>query len=178
MMNLRLIEPDLIVDLNALPLDYIHRVDGHLVLGALVRHHMLEEREEVRAYCPLFSEAATFIGNVRVRSLGTVGGSLAHADPAAELPMASLALDAEFTLQGPGCAGPDTEECGGSGNGVRSRSRKSVPVCCGAYDSGGAGCRVATCVCSVFRELHRYAVFELGEADVTGRVVHVHGDRE
>jgi carbon-monoxide dehydrogenase medium subunit len=101
MMNLRLIEPDLIVDLNALPLDYIHQVNGHVVLGALVRHHMLEEREEVRTYCPLLSEAATFIGNVRVRSLGTLGGSLAHADPAAELPMASLALDAEFTLQGP-----------------------------------------------------------------------------
>lgn len=101
MMNLRLIEPDLIVDLNALPLDYIRQVNGQLALGALVRYHMLEEREEVRAYCPLLSEAATFIGNARVRSLGTVGGSLAHADPAAELPMASLALDAEFTLHGP-----------------------------------------------------------------------------
>lgn len=101
MMNLRLVEPEVIVDLNALPLDYIHQVDGHLVLGALVRHHMLEEREEVRTGCPLLSEAAALIGNVRVRSLGTLGGSLAHADPAAELPMASLALDAELTVQGP-----------------------------------------------------------------------------
>jgi len=101
MMNLRLIDPDVIVDLNALPLDYIRQLDRHLVLGALVRHHTLEEGAEVRALCPLLSEAAAFIGNVRVRTLGTFGGSLAHADPAAELPMASLALDAELTLQGP-----------------------------------------------------------------------------
>ncbi len=101
MMNLRLVEPEVVVDLNSLPLDYVRNVDGHLVLGALVRHHMLEEWEEIRTYCPLLSEAAALIGNVRVRSLGTLGGSLAHADPAAELPMASLALDAEFTLQGP-----------------------------------------------------------------------------
>lgn len=101
MMNLRLLEPELLVDINDLPLAYLRREHGALVLGALVRHHTLEESQEVRALCPLLSEAAALIGNVRVRSLGTLGGSLAHADPAAELPMACLALDSELTLEGP-----------------------------------------------------------------------------
>ncbi len=101
LMNLRLVEPELIVDLNDLPLTYTRRENGVLVLGALVRHHVLEESEEIRAFCPLLSEAAGWIGNVRVRSLGTLGGSLAHADPAGELPMASLALDAELISEGP-----------------------------------------------------------------------------
>lgn len=101
MMNLRLVEPERVVDINDLPLAHLRREDGVLVLGALVRHHTLEESEDVRALCPLLSEAAAWVGNVRVRSLGTLGGSLAHADPAAELPMASLALDAELVLEGP-----------------------------------------------------------------------------
>lgn len=101
MMNLRLIEPEIIVDINALDLSHIHRTDRGLILGALVRHHVLEEDKEVRALCPLLSEAASLIGNLRIRNLGTLGGSLAHGDPAAELPMASLALDAEFLIRGP-----------------------------------------------------------------------------
>lgn len=101
MMNLRLVEPSVVVDINDLPLAGLRREDGALVLGALTRHHTLEESQEVRALCPLLSEAAGLIGNVRVRSLGTLGGSLAHADPAAELPMACLALEAELVLEGP-----------------------------------------------------------------------------
>jgi carbon-monoxide dehydrogenase medium subunit len=72
--------------------------DGRLRLGALVRHHQLEESDEIARRCPVLREAVALIGNVRVRSLGTIGGSVAHADPAAELPMVTLALDGRFTL--------------------------------------------------------------------------------
>ena len=98
LLNYRLAAPRIIVDVNQLPLDGIRAVDGRLTLGALVRHHQLEESEEIAQRCPLLREVVRFVGNVRVRSLGTLGGSLAHADPAAELPMAMLALDARITL--------------------------------------------------------------------------------
>ncbi|MDR5682746.1 MAG: xanthine dehydrogenase family protein subunit M [Armatimonadota bacterium] len=101
LMNLRLVEPELLVDINDLPLAHLRRENDAMVLGALVRHQTLEESEEVRALCPLLSEAAGLVGNVRVRALGTLGGSLAHADPAAELPMVSLALDAQLVTEGP-----------------------------------------------------------------------------
>jgi carbon-monoxide dehydrogenase medium subunit len=90
------------VDVNQLPLDGIGASDGRLTLGALVRHHQLEESDEIARRCPVLREAVGLIGNVRVRSLGTIGGSLAHADPAAELPMVVLALDGRFTLASSG----------------------------------------------------------------------------
>jgi carbon-monoxide dehydrogenase medium subunit len=97
LLNYRLARPRLIVDLNRLPLGGVRRRDGRLVLGALTRYHVLEESEEVAVACPVLREAAALVGNVRVRSLGTVGGSLAHADPAAELPMVMVGLDARLT---------------------------------------------------------------------------------
>jgi carbon-monoxide dehydrogenase medium subunit len=100
LLNYRLVEPRVVVDINALPLDRFGVEDGRLRLGALVRYATLEESAEIRRACPLLAEAARLIGNVRVRTLGTLGGSLAHADPAAELPMAMLALDARFTIAG------------------------------------------------------------------------------
>jgi CO/xanthine dehydrogenase FAD-binding subunit len=87
---------------NHLPLDGIRTADGRLKLGALVRHHQLEESDEIARRCPVLREAVALIGNVRVRSLGTIGGSVAHADPAAELPMVTLALDGRFTLASSG----------------------------------------------------------------------------
>ena len=90
------------MDVNQLPLDGIRASDGRLTLGALVRHHQLEESDEIARRCPVLREAVGLIGNVRVRSLGTIGGSLAHADPAAELPMVVLALDGRFTLTASG----------------------------------------------------------------------------
>ena len=75
---------------------------GKLRLGALIRHAALEESLELARYCPVLREAAALIGNVRVRTLGTLGGSLTHADPAAELPMVMVALDAELTVAGRG----------------------------------------------------------------------------
>ena len=98
LVNYRLARPRLIVDINGLPLASVHADDGRLRLGALTRHHELEESPEIARRCPLLGEAARLVGNVRVRSLGTLGGSLAHADPAAELPMAMVALDAHLTL--------------------------------------------------------------------------------
>ena len=70
-----------------------------MTLGALTRHCDLEESTELARLCPILGEAARLIGNVRVRALGTVGGSLAHADPAAELPLVMMALDASLTLR-------------------------------------------------------------------------------
>lgn len=97
----RLARPALVVDVNALPLADIARTNGHVRLGALVRHHVIEESTDLRGWCPLLAEAVACVGNARVRTLGTLGGSLAHADPAAELPLAMVALDARLTAVGP-----------------------------------------------------------------------------
>jgi CO/xanthine dehydrogenase FAD-binding subunit len=98
LLNYRLADPRVVVDINDLPLAAVAADNGRLKLGALVRHHQLEESEEIARRCPVLRDAAALIGNVRVRALGTIGGSLAHADPAAELPMVTLALDGRFTL--------------------------------------------------------------------------------
>jgi carbon-monoxide dehydrogenase medium subunit len=100
-LNYRLARPRVVVDINGLPLDGARPENGRLRLGALTRHATLEESADVARACPLLREAVALVGNVRVRTLGTLGGSLAHADPAAELPMAMLALDARLTLAGP-----------------------------------------------------------------------------
>jgi carbon-monoxide dehydrogenase medium subunit len=102
-MNLGLVQPGLVVDLNRVAgLDAVAHADGTLRLGAMVRHRTLAASSDLRTACPLLAEAAGLIGNARVRNRGTLGGSLAQADPAAELPAALLALDAELRLLGPG----------------------------------------------------------------------------
>jgi aerobic carbon-monoxide dehydrogenase medium subunit len=98
MLHYRLARPRVVVDINGLPLGDISIDDGHLRLGALVRYHELEESDVLARHCPVLGEAAGLIGNVRVRTLGTVGGSLAHADPAAELPAVMTALDARIAV--------------------------------------------------------------------------------
>jgi aerobic carbon-monoxide dehydrogenase medium subunit len=100
LLNYRLAKPRVVVDINALPLNGIGVAGDRLRIGALTRHATLEESAELARACPLLREAAVLIGNVRVRTLGTLGGSLAHADPAAELPMAMVALDARFDVAG------------------------------------------------------------------------------
>jgi carbon-monoxide dehydrogenase medium subunit len=102
LLNYRLARPRVVVDINALPLDGVSVAGDRLRLGALTRHATLEESAELARLCPLLREAAALIGNVRVRTLGTLGGSLVHADPAAELPMAMVALDARFDVAGHG----------------------------------------------------------------------------
>jgi len=98
-LNYRLARPRIIVDLNGLRLGGV-RVEGEqIALGALTRHCVLEESAELAGACPILGDAARLIGNVRVRTLGTVGGSLAHADPAGELPLVMVALGASLTLR-------------------------------------------------------------------------------
>lgn len=94
LLNYRLARPRVIVDVNALPLDGVSLAEDRVRIGALTRHATLEDAAGLAGACPLLGEAAALIGNVRVRTLGTLGGSLAHGDPAAELPLAMVALDA------------------------------------------------------------------------------------
>ena len=98
-LNYRLARPRVVVDVNDLPLDEIRVEAGRLRLGALVRHATLASSPLIARECPILAEAAALVGNVRVRTLGTLGGSLAHADPAAELPLAMMALDAEYEVR-------------------------------------------------------------------------------
>ncbi|MBE3575334.1 MAG: FAD binding domain-containing protein, partial [Firmicutes bacterium] len=80
----------------------IRQEGNKLVLGATVRHYQLEEDPLIRQTVPLLAEVAPYIGHAQIRHRGTVCGSLVHADPAAELPAAMLALDAELVAEGPG----------------------------------------------------------------------------
>jgi CO/xanthine dehydrogenase FAD-binding subunit len=99
MMNFRLARPALVVDLNAIAgLAYLRRSSGALCIGALTRQAELERSELIEREWPLLGQAVRLVGHAAIRSRGTVGGSVAHADPAAELPAALLALDARFHL--------------------------------------------------------------------------------
>ena len=101
MLALGLAGPAIMVDLNRLDeLREVRREGEWLRIGAMVRHRALERGEGELSLCPLLQEAAAFIGNVRVRTMGTIGGSLAHADPAAELPAVVRALDGELIVRG------------------------------------------------------------------------------
>lgn len=103
LMNLRLAAPETLVDVNHIEeLDFVRVADGDLHLGALIRHRRLEFDPEVARLTPMLAEAARLIGHPQVRNRGTVGGSLAHADPSAELGTVLLALDAEVAVQGRG----------------------------------------------------------------------------
>ena len=98
-MNLRLARPAVLIDLNRVrELDYIRAADGALAIGALVRQRVAERSDAVRRSAPLLAQALPFIGHPTIRNRGTVGGSLAHADPAAELPGVAAALDADLVI--------------------------------------------------------------------------------
>jgi CO/xanthine dehydrogenase FAD-binding subunit len=100
MMNMRLVRPAVLVDLNRVAaLGTLREDAGGLRLGALVRQHALERDGRVARAAPLLAEAAPLIGHLQTRARGTVGGSLVHADPAAELPACMIALDAVFHLR-------------------------------------------------------------------------------
>jgi aerobic carbon-monoxide dehydrogenase medium subunit len=103
MLTMRLARPRAVVDIHRLDaLRLVRRSNGTLEIGALVRHLTLERGEGALAACPLLAEAAALIGNVRVRAMGTIGGSLAHADPAAEWPAVVRALDGVLVVRGAG----------------------------------------------------------------------------
>jgi CO/xanthine dehydrogenase FAD-binding subunit len=101
MMMLRLSSPSLLVDLGGIERPGIEVRDGLLVLSALTRHVELERSELVRASCPMLSEAAAQIGNIRVRHRGTIGGSLANAESSAELACVAVAHQASINVLGP-----------------------------------------------------------------------------
>jgi carbon-monoxide dehydrogenase medium subunit len=100
MMNMRLARPAVIVDLNRMTgLAGVREEAGSLRLGALVRQRTLERDRRIGVAAPLLAEAAPLIGHLQTRARGTVGGSLVHADPAAELPACAIALDAVVHLR-------------------------------------------------------------------------------
>jgi len=101
MLNFRLAQPEVLVDINNIPeLSYIKPdVNGGLRLGAMTRHYQVENDPLVAERAPLISEAMPQIATIQIRSRGTFGGSIAHADPSAELVAISVALDASFQLR-------------------------------------------------------------------------------
>jgi carbon-monoxide dehydrogenase medium subunit len=99
LLNFRLAHPEALVDINRIAdLAYLRAEDGGVAIGALARQHAVERSELVRARVPILSEACRFIGHVPIRHRGTIGGNLAHADPASELPALMLALEAQLTV--------------------------------------------------------------------------------
>ena len=103
MMKLRLAQPAHLVDISGIgELASIHEEGGKVVIGGLVTHHAVETSSVVRGKLGMLAECASVIGDVQVRNRGTIGGSLAHADPAADYPAAVLALEGEIKIEGTG----------------------------------------------------------------------------
>lgn len=101
-MKLRLAQPQLLIDIARIKsLAYIREEGDQILIGATTTHYQLESSELLKQICPLLPECAKSIGDVQVRNKGTIGGSIAHSDPAGDWPAAVLALDAEFGLVGP-----------------------------------------------------------------------------
>jgi carbon-monoxide dehydrogenase medium subunit len=102
LLKLRLASPKLLIDITRIPgLSKISQQDDKIVVGALATHYQIESSELLKAKCPLLPQTARTIGDVQVRNRGTIGGSLAHADPSADWPAAILALGGELKLSGP-----------------------------------------------------------------------------
>lgn len=100
MLNLRIASPDHLIDLNSVAdLSDIDVADGHLRIGAMVRQRTLERSAVVGRHMPIFGEALRHIGFQQTRNRGTIGGSIAHMDPTAELPVVTLATDAMLVLE-------------------------------------------------------------------------------
>jgi carbon-monoxide dehydrogenase medium subunit len=102
MLNMRFVQPDHVIDLNRVEgLSFIREVDGALEIGAMTRQRDLEFSEVVARHCPLMEEAIRLVGHRQTRNRGTLGGSLCHLDPAAELVSVAAALDATVIAAGP-----------------------------------------------------------------------------
>jgi aerobic carbon-monoxide dehydrogenase medium subunit len=101
-MRLRVVRPAMLVDIGRLSdLSYVREDGEHIAIGALTRHHDVANSEALEQLCPIVAYTAGQIGDPQVRHMGTIGGSVAHGDPAGDLPSVLLALDAGFTAQGP-----------------------------------------------------------------------------
>jgi len=102
LLALRLARPAVLIDINGIDeLSGVSATDGWVGVGAMTREYVAEESQTVADAVPLLAAALPLIGHEAIRSRGTIGGSLAHADPAAELPAVARALDAEFVVRGP-----------------------------------------------------------------------------
>lgn len=101
-MKLRLAQPQLLVDIARIKsLAYIREEGNKILIGATTTHYQIESSDLLKQVCPLLPACAVNIGDVQVRNKGTIGGSVAHSDPAGDWPAAVLALDAELVLAGP-----------------------------------------------------------------------------
>jgi carbon-monoxide dehydrogenase medium subunit len=99
MLNFRMLRPSVLVDINRIAgLDVIAETSEAIHVGALTRHYQLETSPLIARHLPVLSSAMTHVAHLAIRNRGTIGGSLAHADPAAELPMMALLLDAELRI--------------------------------------------------------------------------------
>lgn len=102
MLNMRLARPEHLIDLNDLiELDFVRTSEGSLEIGAMTRHHRVAMAREVRKCHPLLAAAAMTIGHFAIRQRGTLGGSIVHADPAAQMPLIAVLCGARLVLQGP-----------------------------------------------------------------------------
>jgi carbon-monoxide dehydrogenase medium subunit len=102
LMKMRLSKPGFVVDIGRIPgLDTIAQEGNNIVIGAMATHAQIEYSDFLKKNCPLLPQTATTIADVQVRNRGTLGGSIAHADPAGDMPAAILALDAEIKVAGP-----------------------------------------------------------------------------
>ncbi len=100
MMNFRVVQPSLVIDIGKLvELDFIREDREDIVIGALTRHNTVAKSELVEKHLPVMREALKHVAHLAVRNRGTIGGSLSHADPAAEYPMLSLLLDAKISCE-------------------------------------------------------------------------------
>jgi len=102
MMKLRLAQPAVLIDIARITdLSYIRESGDHIAIGALTRHHDVENSPVLKQHLPLLAHAASHVGDPQVRHRGTIGGSIAHADTASDLPATTLALGATYVVQGP-----------------------------------------------------------------------------
>ena len=102
LMKLRLAQPAVLVDIARIKdLSYVRDAGDHIAIGALTRHREVETNALLTQHVPLLSHAASHVGDPQVRHRGTIGGSIAHADPASDLPATTLALGATYVAQGP-----------------------------------------------------------------------------
>ncbi|MBV8838704.1 MAG: xanthine dehydrogenase family protein subunit M [Alphaproteobacteria bacterium] len=99
MLNFRLLRPAILIDINRIPnLAYVREEPDAVRIGALTRHHQLETSPVIARHLPVLTEAMAHVAHLAIRNRGTIGGSLSHADPAAELPMMAMLLDARLRI--------------------------------------------------------------------------------
>jgi aerobic carbon-monoxide dehydrogenase medium subunit len=102
LMKLRLAQPTVLIDIGRLTdLSYVRDAGDHIAIGALTRHMDVETSDLLLEHAPLLAHAASHVGDPQVRHRGTIGGSIAHADPASDLPATTLAMGATYVAQGP-----------------------------------------------------------------------------